>query len=53
MDKMQFACGGIILRPYEMKDVEPQVMAGRESVTEISPWMSWCHNDYKSEESRR
>jgi RimJ/RimL family protein N-acetyltransferase len=52
MEKVQLAGKDITLCPYELKHVEPQVIAGRESVAEISPWMSWCHHKYSAEESR-
>ncbi len=53
MEKVQLTGGGILLRTYEMKDVEQLHSAARESLEELSPWMPWCHNDYNAEESRR
>ena len=53
MKKVQLTDGGILLRTYEMKDVEQLHSAARESLEELSPWMPWCHNDYNVEESRR
>ena len=44
--------GVVLLRPYGSGDVERLYQAARESVTEMSPWMPWCHADYSIEESR-
>ena len=44
--------GVVLLRPYGSGDVERLYQAARESITEMSPWMPWCHADYSIEESR-
>ncbi len=44
--------GVVLLEPYRIGDVERLYQAARESITEMSPWMSWCHADYSIEESR-
>ena len=44
--------GVVLLRPYGSGDVEHLYQAARESVTEMSPWMSWFHAAYSIEESR-
>ncbi len=44
--------GVVLLRPYGSGDVEHLYQAVRESVTEMSTWMPWCHADYSIEESR-
>jgi len=44
--------GVVLLRPYGSGDVERLYQAARESVTEMSLWMPWCHADYSIEESR-
>ena len=44
--------GVVLLRPYGSGDVERLYQAVRESVTEMSPWMPWCHADYSIEESQ-
>ena len=44
--------GKIYIRPYEVKDIPALYEAARESAGEtFSRWMSWCHADYKLEES--
>jgi ribosomal-protein-serine acetyltransferase len=43
---------GIGIRPYELRDVEPLYEAIAESVSEISPWLPWCHAGYSLAESR-
>jgi RimJ/RimL family protein N-acetyltransferase len=53
MEKVQLTGEGILLRAYEMKDLEQLHSAARESLEELSPWMPWCHKDYNTEESRR
>lgn len=53
MEKVQLMVEGILLRPYEMKDVEQLHSAARESLEEFSPWMPWCHKEYNAEESSR
>jgi ribosomal-protein-serine acetyltransferase len=40
------------IRPYEAGDVRPLWEAARESVDEVSRWLSWCHADYSMEEAR-
>jgi len=44
--------GVVLLRPYGSGDVECLYQAVRESITEMSLWMSWCHADYSIEESQ-
>ena len=44
--------GMVLLEPYQISDVERLYQAARESITEMSPWMPWCHADYSIEESR-
>ena len=50
--KIRLTDGVVLLRPYMSGDVEHLYQAVRESVTEMSPWMPWCHADYSIEESR-
>ena len=42
----------LVLRPFREDDVSRLYEAVRESIAEISPWLSWCHRDYSIEESR-
>jgi ribosomal-protein-serine acetyltransferase len=44
--------GVITLRPYRASDVDALHSAVRESISELSVWMSWCHPDYSTEETR-
>jgi RimJ/RimL family protein N-acetyltransferase len=47
----EFASDGISIRRYRVTDV-PLVYEGvRESISEISPWLPWCHPDYSMEDS--
>lgn len=40
------------IRPYSLNDVEPLHVAIVESKFELSPWMTWIHDDYSSDETR-
>jgi ribosomal-protein-serine acetyltransferase len=44
--------GVITLRPYLINDVDSVYEAARESIAELSVWMSWCHPDYSLDETR-
>lgn len=44
--------GVITLRPYRISDIDALHSAVRESISELSVWMSWCHPDYSIEETR-
>jgi ribosomal-protein-serine acetyltransferase len=43
---------GIRIRPYRLDDAQAIWQAARESLTELQPWMPWCHPGYAIEESR-
>lgn len=49
--ELELSSDGITLRRYRATDVPLVYEAARESISEISPWMSWCHPDYSIEES--
>jgi ribosomal-protein-serine acetyltransferase len=42
----------LVLRPPGAADVESFWQAVTESVSELSQWMAWCHEDYSREEAR-
>jgi ribosomal-protein-serine acetyltransferase len=44
--------GMIRLRPPELSDAEGIYAAVRESIPEIKPWMSWCHDGYSIDEAQ-
>lgn len=44
--------GLITLRPYRVSDIDSVYEAVRESIPELSLWMSWCHLDYSIEETK-
>lgn len=52
VEKVELTDGSILLRPYQIRDVERMYEAARESMPELSVWMEWCHPDYSIEESR-
>ena len=46
-----FSSDGISLRRYQVTDIPLLYEAVRESISELSTWMPWCHPDYSVEES--
>ncbi len=49
--KIEFSNGNILIRPYRAEDAGSLYEAVRESMTELSVWMPWCHPNYSIEES--
>ena len=45
-----FCDGRITIRPVHIDDLQGIYEATRESIIEVTPWMSWCHPDYTVEE---
>lgn len=43
--------GNILLRPFRADDVDAVFEAVRESISELAPWMQWCHTDYARDET--
>jgi RimJ/RimL family protein N-acetyltransferase len=41
----------ITIRPYKAEDADDLYEAARESVTDLFPWMPWCHPDYSRAEA--
>lgn len=44
--------GSLLLRPYQMSDVQAIYEAVRVSIDELMPWMTWCHPDYSRDETK-
>ena len=42
----------ILIRPCSTDDAPALYEAVRESLSELIPWMPWCHPDYAMEEAR-
>jgi ribosomal-protein-serine acetyltransferase len=40
------------IRPYSLTDASEVWKAARESLTELQPWMPWCHPEYSLQEAR-
>jgi ribosomal-protein-serine acetyltransferase len=40
----------ILLRPHEVRDLDPLFAAVLESIAEISPWLPWCHPAFSKDE---
>jgi RimJ/RimL family protein N-acetyltransferase len=49
---MELTDESIFLRPYGEADAEQLYSAVRESIPEVSRWLSWCHENYSLDESR-
>lgn len=41
----------VLLRPFQVEDVDSLHRAARESLTELKPWMSWAHDEYSRDEA--
>ena len=50
--EVQLITDSVLLRPFRDDDVSRLYEAVRESIAEVSPWLSWCHREYSIEESR-
>lgn len=51
--KTELTDGTISLRPYTTADADELYEAVRESISELAPWMPWCHAGYSMEETRQ
>jgi ribosomal-protein-serine acetyltransferase len=51
-DNVNLSVGVISLRPFQMSDTDELTEAVRESIPELKPWMSWCHDDYSEDDTR-
>jgi len=47
----QIADDTILIRPFRDEDIHPLYEAVRESITELSRWLPWCHANYRIEET--
>jgi ribosomal-protein-serine acetyltransferase len=43
--------GHLLIRSFRAEDIDPMYEAVRESITEVSPWLPWCHPDYRIEDA--
>ncbi len=50
--KDELTDGKIIVRTYREDDANALYEAARESISEVSVWLPWCHENYSIEESR-
>jgi len=50
--KLELIEGPLLIRPYRAGDAGALHEAVRESISEVSPWLPWCHQNYSIEESR-
>jgi len=41
----------IVIRPFTLDDAPALVAAVRESVSELTPWMPWCHPGYSLQDA--
>jgi RimJ/RimL family protein N-acetyltransferase len=50
--ELELIGGPLLIRPYRAADASALYEAVRESISEVSPWLPWCHQKYSIEESR-
>lgn len=50
--RTELLAGHLLIRPFRATDIDAVYEAARESITEISPWMPWCHPEYSKEETK-
>ena len=50
--KLDLVEGPLLLRPFREGDASALYEAVRESISEVSPWLPWCHENYSIQESR-
>jgi ribosomal-protein-serine acetyltransferase len=50
--KLELTEGPLLIRPFRQEDAGALYEAVRESISEVSPWLPWCHQNYSIEESR-
>jgi RimJ/RimL family protein N-acetyltransferase len=50
--KLELIEGPLLIRPYREGDASALYEAVRESISEVSLWLPWCHQNYSIEESR-
>jgi len=43
--------GNILVRPHRPEDRDAMFAAVMESISEVSPWLPWCHVGYSREET--
>ena len=46
MDGLTLTDGKVIIRPYQLDDIDRLAEAAVESVNTIYPWLPWCHPAY-------
>jgi hypothetical protein len=51
-ENVTLSYGVVSLRPFQMSDTDDLTEAVRESIPELKPWMSWCHDDYSEDDTR-
>jgi ribosomal-protein-serine acetyltransferase len=44
--------GDVAIRPMEVDDLDALVLAVRESLADLKPWMDWAHDDFGEVEAR-
>ena len=49
---LEFSDGLVLVRPYRPDDCDAIYEAVRESIPDLSPWVSWCHAYYSIDEAK-
>jgi RimJ/RimL family protein N-acetyltransferase len=50
--KLELTDGPLLIRPLRQEDAGALYEAVRESISEVSLWLPWCHQNYSIEETR-
>lgn len=49
--RTELRAGTLLIRPFTTADIDAVYEAVRESITELSSWLVWCHPEYSREET--
>ena len=47
----ELRAGTLLIRPFRAADIDAVYEAVRESITELSSWLAWCHPEYSKDET--
>ena len=50
--KLELSEGRLLIRTYREADAGALYDAVKESISEVSPWLPWCHQNYSIKETR-
>ncbi len=53
IQKIELTNGIIRIRPYRTSDIESCFKSVEESLSELLPWLPWCHSPYSIKETKK